>query len=249
MKELTTEIYKDAASPAVSEVGKVAGRSVKALLSPIRGFLWCWEKIEEYVEKAVQKKLEGVPEDRLKSPDPEIAVPLLQSLSYTAQNETLRDLYVALLANSMDKSKENVVHPSYVEIIRKMNRLDALVFEELSHTSGYIKAINPHVTVSGTNKFIANGLPEWYLGWTVDSYDEFAVSASLVRLSKFGIIELMYDRTISGEDYSGLQQTPFIKKMLDGHQFVHPNKTLCITATNSVVFVNEYGKQFREACR
>ena len=119
----------------------------------------------------------------------------------------------------------------------------------MSHTSGYIKAINPHVTVSGTNKFIANGLPEWYLGWTVDSYDEFAVSASLVRLSKFGIIELMYDRTISGEDDSGLQQTPFIKKMLDGHQFVDPNKTLCITATNSVVFVNEYGKLFREACR
>ena len=249
MKELTTEIYKDAASPAVSEVGKVAGRSVKALLSPIRGFLWCWEKIEEYVENAVQKKLEGVPEDRLKSPDPEIAVPLLQSLSYTAQNETLRDMYVALLANSMDKSKENVVHPSYVEIIRKMNRLDALVFEELSHTSGYIKVINPKVTVSGTNKFIANGLPEWYLGWTIDGYDEFAVSASLVRLSKFGIIELMYDRTISGGDYSGLQQTPFIKKMLDGHQFVRPNNTLCITATNSVVFVNEYGKQFREACR
>jgi hypothetical protein len=99
-------------------------------LSPIRGFLWCWEKIEEYVEQAVQKKLEGVPEERLKSPEPEIAVPLIQSLTYTAQNETLREMYIALLANSMDKSKENVVHPSYVEIIRKMNRLDALVFEK-----------------------------------------------------------------------------------------------------------------------
>ena len=38
MGDLTKEIYKDAASPAVSEVGKAAGRSVKALLSPIRGF-------------------------------------------------------------------------------------------------------------------------------------------------------------------------------------------------------------------
>lgn len=249
MKELTTEIYKDAASPAVSEVGKVAGRSVKALLSPIRGFLWCWEKIEEYVEQAVQKKLEGVPEERLKSPEPEIAVPLIQSLTYTAQNETLREMYIALLANSMDKSKENVVHPSYVEIIRKMNRLDALVFEKLSATSGYIKAVNPKISISGTNKFYINGLPEWYLGWTIDGYDEFAVSASLVRLSKFGIIELMYDRSIEDSDYSGLQHTPFIEKMLAGHQTVHPNETLCVTATHSVVFVNEYGKQFREACR
>ena len=33
------------------------------------------------MEQAVQKKLEGVPEERLKSPDPEIAVPLIQSLT------------------------------------------------------------------------------------------------------------------------------------------------------------------------
>lgn len=249
MVDLTKEIYKDAASPAVSEVGKVAGRSVKALLSPIRGFLWCWEKIEEYVEQAVQKKLEGVPEDRIKSPDPEIAVPLLQSLTYTAQNETLRDMYIALLANSMDKSKENVVHPSYVDIIKKMSRVDALVFEKLSVESGYIKAINPQISISGTNTFIPGALPEWYLGWTIDVYDEFAISASLVRLSKFGIIDLMYDRSVNKGDYSKLEKTSFLEKMLAGHRFFHPNDPLEITTTKSVVFVNEYGKQFREACR
>lgn len=249
MKELTSEIYKDAASPAVSEVGKVAGRSVKALLSPIRGFLWCWEKIEEYVEKAVQKKLERVPEERLKSPDPEIAVPLIQSLAYTAQNETLREMYIALLANSMDKDKENIVHPSYVEIIRKMNRLDALVFEKLSVESGYIKAVNPIISISGTHKFIPGALPEWYMGWTIEGYDEFAVSASLVRLSKFGIIDLMYDRSVNNGDYSKLEKTPFLDKMLAGHKFFRPNDPLEITTTKCVVFVNEYGKQFRAACR
>lgn len=111
MVDLTKEIYKDAASPAVSEVGKVAGRSVKALLSPIRGFLWCWEKIEEYVEEAVQKKLEGVPEEQLKSPEPEIAVPLLQSLTYTAQNETLREMYIALLANWIKVKRTLCIRP------------------------------------------------------------------------------------------------------------------------------------------
>ena len=145
IKDLGTEVYKDAASPAVKEVGNVAGRSVKALLAPIRGFLWCWERIEEYVEKEVQKRLERIPDNQIKSPDPEIAVPLLQSLTYTAQNETLREMYIALLANSMDKCKENIVHPSYVEVIRKMNRLDALLFEKLSTMSGYIMAVNPRI--------------------------------------------------------------------------------------------------------
>ena len=53
--------------------------------------------------------MEKVPEERLKSPDPEIAVPLLQSLTYTAQNETLREMYIALLANSMDNTLREMV--------------------------------------------------------------------------------------------------------------------------------------------
>lgn len=249
IKDLGVEVYKDAARPAVSEVGAVAGRTVKALLAPIRGFLWCWEKIEDYVEKEVQKRLEKVPEEQLKSPDPEIAVPLLQSLTYTAQNETLREMYIALLANSMDKSKESIVHPSYVEIIKKMNRLDALLFEKLSEISGYRMIVNPRISVSGTSKFILGVLPEWYLGWTIEGYDEFSVSASLVRLSKFGIIDLLYDRSIHGADYQALWHTPFTEKMLEAQKFLRPQDALEITATNSVVFVNDYGKQFRQACR
>lgn len=248
IKELSVELYKDAASPAVSEVGKAAGRSVKALLAPIRGFLWCWERIEEYVEKEVQKRIEKVPEERVKSPDPEIAVPLLQSLTYTAQNETLREMYIALLANSMDKDKESIVHPSYVEVIKKMNRLDALLFEKLSEESGYIMIINPIISISGTNKFILGALPEWYLGWTIEGYDEFAISASLVRMSKFGILDLLFDRTINGADYTMLLHTPFLEKILNTHKIFRPQDALEITATNSVVFVNEYGKQFRKAC-
>src|SRR5690554_6650232 len=120
-KALTPEIYKDVAKPALQEVGSVTGRTVKALLSPLRGLLWGWERIEEYVESEVKKRLDKIPEDKRKSPDPEIAVPLLQALTYTAQNETLREMYVNLLANSMNTDKNNVVHPSFVEIIKQMN--------------------------------------------------------------------------------------------------------------------------------
>lgn len=249
MKELSVEIYKDAASPAVSEVGKVVGRSVKALLSPIRGLLWGWERIEEYVEESVQKRLEKVPEERLKSPDPEIAVPLLQSLQYTAQNETLRELYISLLANSMDKDKMDVVHPSYVDIIKKMNSLDALVFEKLTRITGYVKVINPQISIVGTDKIISNILPEWYLGWIIDGHNEFAISASLIRLAKFGIIELMYDRAIRGADYESLRKTPFLENIIANQQSLWPNDQLAIKSTNSALYVNEYGKQFREACR
>ena len=88
VKALTSEVYKDIAKPVFQEVGSVAGRSAKALLAPLRGLLWGWERIEEFVESEVKKRLDKIPEEKRKSPEPEIAVPLLQALTYTAQNET-----------------------------------------------------------------------------------------------------------------------------------------------------------------
>ena len=73
-KTLTTEVYKDIAKPALQEVGSVTGRTVKALLFPIRGLLWGWEQIEIIVEEGVKKRFEKIPEERRKSPEPEIEI-------------------------------------------------------------------------------------------------------------------------------------------------------------------------------
>jgi len=248
-KSLTTEVYKDIAKPALQEFGSVTGRTVKALLFPIRGLLWGWEQIEMIVEDGVKKKFEKIPEERRKSPEPEIAVPLLQALTYTAQNETLREMYINLLANSMDRDKEKVVHPSFVEIIKQMNTLDAKVLEKLAENLYYQKIINPTIGIKNEAKFIGNALPDWYLGWTIDGYSEFDVSASLVRISKFGLIELMLGRTAGTEGYAELKNTQYLIDKLNIFKITNPNLELEIIGTDSVVYVNEYGKQFKSACR
>ena len=249
VKNLTSEVYKDIAKPALQEVGSIAGRTAKALLSPIRGLLWGWEQIEVFVEESLKKKLEKIPEERRKSPEPEIAVPLLQALTYTAQNETLREMYINLLANSMDKNHEKVVHPSFVEIIKQMNTLDAKVFEKLSQNFSYQKIINPTIALKNEPKFFSNATPDWYMGWTIDGYSEFDVSASFVRISKFGLIELMLDRTAGTEGYGTLKNTPFLIEILNIFKAGNPNLDLEIGGTDSIIYVNEYGKQFKLACQ
>lgn len=246
--EVLTAVYKDIAHPAATEVGTVAGRTAKALLAPIRGLLWGWERIESYVEGQVTKRLEGVPENKRKIPEPEIAVPILQNLTFTAHNETLREMYMSLLTNSMNVDKEKIVHPSYVDIIKRMSTLDALVFEKLCQTRGYIRVINPHVSICNTSQFFVDALPEWYVGWIIDGFNEFDISASLVRLSKFGIVELMYDRSITGVDYSDLKHTPFLLDVLETYKADRVDQQLEITATDSVIQVNEFGRQFMVAC-
>jgi len=247
--KLAPEIYKDLAKPITQELGSVAGRTVKALLSPIRGLLWGWERIEELIEIGINKRLEKVPEERRKTPDPEIAVPLVQALSYTAQNETLREMYLNLLANSMDISKEKDVHPSFVEIIKQMNTLDAKVFDVASNSLEYQQVINPNITIKDKGQNFISATPEWFTGWKIDDYTMFDISSSLIRLSKFGIIELMFDRTAGQNLYENLKSNSELLNILLRYRNAKPDLELEITATESVLYVNEYGIQFKNACK
>jgi hypothetical protein len=248
-KKLLPQVYADAAQPVVKEIGNVLGRSVRVLLAPLRGFLWGWEQIEQVIIEGVEQRLKSRPEENMKTPDPEIAVPLIQTLSYTAQNEKLREMYLNLLANSMDKSQDKNVHPSFVEIIRQMNSLDATLFKTLSPIDGYLPVINPKISLVGKNNFLVNKTPEWFISVNIDGYDAFDISASLVRLRRLGVIELMYDRTTGNNNRrKDLKKSPLLVSILKKCQSEYPGVQLEIGATDSVIYVNEFGKQFARSC-
>lgn len=247
--KLAPAVYKDLIKPTALEVGSVGGRSARALLSPVRAFLWSWEKIEELVIEGVNKRLEKISEEQRKPPDPEIAVPLLQCLNYTVQNETLREMYLNLLANSMNTAMEKTVHPSFVNLIKQMNALDAKLFDRLASINGLQKVINPDITIKDKGRSFVDATPEWFIGWKIDGHDIFETSASMLRLSKFGLIELMFDRTAGTDSYDDLNRHPELLAILQKYQTAKPNLELEITSIKSIVYVNEYGKQFKTACK
>jgi hypothetical protein len=231
-KHLLPQIYSDIAQPAAKEIGSVLGRSVKALLTPLRGFLWSWESIEKMIIEGVEKRLKSRPEENWKTPDLEIAVPLIQTLSYTAQNETLREMYLNLLGNSMDKSQEKNVHPSFVEIIRQMNSLDAKLFKVVSKSRGYIGVINPKIGLAGQRKWLVDTTPEWFPGISIEGYDAFDISTSLVRLrGRLGIVELMYGQSTGIKRYEKLEKDPFLVSILEKAKIEYPHLPIGTTSS------------------
>jgi len=130
-KSLTVAIYSDAASPAIKEVGNVGGRLVRMALAPLRGFVWSYERIEEWIEKEVGKRLEGIPAERIQAPAPEVVVPALTAVAYT-QAEEPRAMFAALLAKSMDSTTARDVHPSFVEVIKQLTPDEARILSALS---------------------------------------------------------------------------------------------------------------------
>lgn len=188
-----------------------------------------------------------IPKQCLHEPNLMISGPTLEALKYTYDEEKLREMYIKLLTSSMDSRKDTVVHPSYVQIIQQMNSFDATLFQFLAAQPRYIKAINPNVRLKGTNQVYLNAMPEWYIIWD-QTVDVFQLSASLVRLSKLGLVELMFDRTAGTDGYDTLESSGQLQAILSEYQRLNPEQELELDSMHSVLYVNDYGKQFAKAC-
>lgn len=123
-KEIAKDVYEDAGKPIAKPTGELVGlipRAIKAALSPLEKWILQREYNVEETRKLLEKKLESTPPNQIEAPEPHIAVPAMQYISYCMDNEELREMYANLLASSMKKDTKDNVHPSFVEIIKQLS--------------------------------------------------------------------------------------------------------------------------------
>ena len=141
----TPTIYEDALQPTVQEVGKFAARIPRAINAAFSG-LDKWILNKEYAidetKKLLAQKLENIDPEKIVEPEPYVAVPALQAISYSMNSEELRNLYANLLAKAMNSDTKDMVHPSFVEIIKQMSPIDSLVFKTIME-----RASNPLINL------------------------------------------------------------------------------------------------------
>jgi len=134
-KEVVKDIYNDIIRPIAKPTGEVLGlipRAIKVAFIPLEQWISQKEYNIEKTKKLLEKKLENISPDLIESPEPHIAVPALQYISYCMDNEELRDMYANLLANSMNKFVKNGVHPGFVEIIKQLTPDEAKILRYIN---------------------------------------------------------------------------------------------------------------------
>ena len=185
----------------------------------------------------------------LKQADVAIIGPTIEAMRYSMDIEELRKMYIKLLASSVDADMSSDVHPSFVEIIKRMDTIDARVFKALSKQVGNQLIANPIVGIKSTGKYFVNATPQWYMA-SLDSLgvDVFRCSSSYIRLSNLGLVDLMYDRTAGNARCDWVLQSVALKEILVAYQRQNPDKVLELKWTDSILSVNDYGKQFARIC-
>ena len=238
------EIYDDGLKKTVTESGEVVAlipRTIKAALAPLR--IWIAQK--EYnvaeTEKLLEEKLKNVKQEEIVSPESYVAVPAIQSISYSMDSKELRNLYANLLAIEMIISTKDRVHPSFVEIIKQMSPLDSMVFKEIME-----REVNPML-----NLVMKNSEGHYITLMTnvtdITLASENLISVSIDNLARMKLIEIPGDGFYTDEKlYDSIFQTDYYieqskkhPKTLDGFEFNHTKKM--IVETN-------LGKLFYEIC-
>ena len=80
-------IYDDLAKPSFQQIGEGLGGALKLAMLPLKMMGYAADHLIELFEKSLQEKTSKIPSERLQPPDPIIAGPILQALSYTAHKE------------------------------------------------------------------------------------------------------------------------------------------------------------------
>lgn len=241
------ELYQDAFQPAVQETGKLLARIPRAINAAFSG-LDKWILNKEYsideTKKLLAQKLENVDPDKIVEPEAYVAVPAIQAISYSMNSNELRDLYANLLAKAMNSDTKDLVHPSFVEIIKQMSPIDAQIFTQIM-----VAAIRPLISINVrvSPSTLSQHPFEENCSWITD-YSLGQCRTSFDNLCRLGLIQIPYGSSYSDKKhYDPVKANPY---------FIHAenecknklNKDESITYTEKYIKVNDLSELFYKIC-
>lgn len=245
--ETVPDLYDDALKPATQESGQTLAlipRAINAALVPLRQWIAEREYKLAETEKLLAKKLEHVGEEKIVTPEAYVAVPAIQAISYSMDSEELRNLYANLLAKAMNSDTKDLVHPSFVEIIKQMSPIDSLVFKTIMERDA-----NPIIDLV-YNKYESD-IPIAIESQTIiENVTDIniapveTVGISIDNLIKQGLISIPREKAyVDTSLYDNILQTPFYIKQQqscpdtsDGFKFSHTNKMIAKTHLGNLFY-------------
>lgn len=142
--------YEDVAHPTAHATGQIISfipRTIKVWLGKWEKWILNGEHSIKETELLLAEKLKHIAEERIVEPEPYVAVPALQQLSYSFDSEELRELYANLLASSMNADTKFDVHPAFVDIIKQLTPDEAKLLRYFSKQE-VIPAVSVHLKSS-----------------------------------------------------------------------------------------------------
>lgn len=235
------EIYNDVAHPALSTVGQGLQGVTKLALAPISALVWGYDKISDYLDVAIPEYFakKKIAKEKVISPDPAIAVPVVEAMRYTSHKEELREMFTNLLGASMNSDSIDE-HPAFVDIIKQLSPDECKVIKYMQkHTMMPMLKIRIKVGENGGEQDIAPYFSD--ICYIVNCEFPNKFPEYLDNLHRLGLVEIHYDRFITNKEvYLNLKKHPAFP-----HIIAEENMK---SETDSLYELSEFGKKFCGVC-
>lgn len=231
VKAIKTVLTLKPARPETKKVFDLIPRTINAALLPLRQWIAEREYKLAETEKLLAQKLEHVAADKIVTPEAYVAVPVILAISVSMNSKVLQNLYANLLAKAMYSDTKELVHPSFLEIIKQMSPIDAKIF-------CIIKESNPRplITIDIKNKSKGGQSPfAKYCSWITEFSPE-QCRLSFANLCRIGLIEIpRLSKYTNDNNYNSVRQNPAFIKIKN--ECLHT-----ITDNQEIVYVKKYIK-------
>lgn len=241
-------VYQDVVQPAAQQVGKgleTVAKTLHIALAPISVLVWGYDEIQNFVESKLSEKLKNVPKNRIQTPSPLLAGPLLESLRYVGHEETLCDLYANLLAASMDSKTAKNAHPGFVPILQSMSPDEAKILRLFS-SEGSAPLIDVKKIIKSLDGFRIIIRNFSFIGERAGCVHSTLTPTYLDNLIRLGLLEIVPNRYIKSEGlYEQLQEA---KELNEIKKQIEDDDDLSIGFDKKKIELTDLGKQFCSAC-
>jgi hypothetical protein len=123
-----------------------------------------------------------VPPEKIVEPNPRVAVPAAQALTYSLGDELVREMFANLMAADMSADSKAGAHPAFVELIKEMTPLDARIL--------YVLQGRPQIEfISQLATFQKSRDVGWSLSFSIAGVSTYRMREGVGNLIRLGLVE------------------------------------------------------------
>lgn len=241
-------IYQDVAQPAAKQVGKALETltgAVNAALAPLELMVWSYEHVKQEFLPKLAEKLRNIPVGQITTPKLHIAGPVLEALKFTGHEPSLRELYLNLLATSMDTATAKKAHPAFVTVIAQITPDEARLLRLFERDEDF-----PLITVQNRARDRSE-FQEALRNFSLLGHDAECACPELIQsyldnLHRLRLVEITYERHLAEHNsYGRLIADPAVQEQ---KLTIEKDPVRQFGILKGVVSLTSFGRQFCSAC-
>ena len=202
------------------------------------------QEVENLFLKDIVTEVSNIPIDQRQEPKLSVLGPALEASKYYIDDEELRSLFAKLIAASMDNSKNEVLQPAFVEIIKQMSPIDAKNLINLYDIKDKQNPIVSIILESKDSKNYKEVFDHFYIE-NIGNISHVRVASSLLNLKRLGLIEINYGVFLSDENrYLSHENHPIINQFKNEYN----DDLHSIKLKKGLIKITNFGMDFCKIC-